>query len=220
MSDDETSLDKKKQQPSEEQLRAAAETAADAMLPAINAYIRGDRREAVRAVNQAFDERDLDIEFSPPPIEAEPQEVLAAAVTRSYSFVGPLPPPDAMRAYDDLVPGVAERLFDDHLAGTAHARSQQEMALTASIDGMERVQRARIRHRTIGQTVGALLAIGGVAGAVALVIYGFHVGFAIALLTVTVGPSVVAMILGRTTKQRDDSDDKQLRLPGIDHEDR
>lgn len=63
-------------------------------------------------------------------VKEEAPEVLGA-VALGVSFQGPLPPPEMLKQYDDLVPGTAERLIEIHQKEKQHALELQETILEA-----------------------------------------------------------------------------------------
>lgn len=84
------------------------------------------------------------------------------AIARSRSFRGPLPPVAMIEGYERVVPGSAEKIVDAHVANE-HARAGALTRLT--------------RAESVGVIVGAigsqLLAIGGLAAGVVLIVQGF-----------------------------------------------
>ena len=83
------------------------------------------------------------------------------SVTRqSYSFSGPLPPPEVMGLYDQLIPGAAERLL-------VAFENQQSHRF-----GLEnRVVDAGITRAWYGQWCGLAVALAGISAAALAVIY-------------------------------------------------
>ena len=67
---------------------------------------------------------------SRPPVSESPPRYLLASKTE---FRGPLPPPEALRAYDDIVPGAAERLLTEAERNGEHRRWRERTALQAQV---------------------------------------------------------------------------------------
>ena len=100
-------------------------------------------------------------------LEALPEEVRVAIVSiiKSQSFKGPLPPPEMLREYDDVVPGGAERIFKMAEIEQGHRVSWERKAL---------------RIVTRGQWFGFSIAIIAIGAATFLAIQG-HTTMAIVL---------------------------------------
>jgi uncharacterized membrane protein len=77
------------------------------------------------------DEEEID------PAEAE---ALEAIVVAAAQFSGPLPPPDILRAYGDVVDGGAERIVKQWERETQHRHDLESLMATAYIAGMTRAQ--------------------------------------------------------------------------------
>ena len=66
------------------------------------------------------------------------------------SFQGPLPPPDVLRQYDDILPGAAERIIAGSEAERAHRHRQERRAL--SLESWSQI---------LGMVFGFLIALAG-----------------------------------------------------------
>lgn len=72
-------------------------------------------------------------------VDPSDSEVLEAAIIAAQ-FSGPLPPPEILRAYDDVVEGGAGRIFDQWERETKHRQSLETKALNAYVAGITRAQ--------------------------------------------------------------------------------
>jgi uncharacterized membrane protein len=82
---------------------------------------------------------------SSPTSGGEPFQITHVQVERRH--LGPLPPPEQLRAYDEIIPGAAREIWDDYRARVRHReelerRDQQmeQQALTANITVTRRAQ--------------------------------------------------------------------------------
>lgn len=64
------------------------------------------------------------------------------------SFSGPMPPPELLREYESIIPGIAKEMFDMVKDDASHIRNMQEKALQAKKDEIR-----------IGQIFGFLIGI-------------------------------------------------------------
>lgn len=72
-------------------------------------------------------------------VEPSDSEVLEAAIFAAQ-FSGPLPPPEILRAYDEVVDGGANRIFDQWEAETRHRHGLQARMADAYNAGLSRAQ--------------------------------------------------------------------------------
>jgi len=91
--------------------------------------------------------------------------IVRAVVTLEVYPAGSLPSPDALREYDQIVPGVAERWMDTFLSETTHRRDReresdrtvrraQRFALTIMLAALLVTIYAISQHQGIGQALG------------------------------------------------------------------
>lgn len=129
-----------------------------------------------------------------PPATARGQQV------QLVSRQGPLPEPQELHAYNELVPGSAERII---------AMAEREQAARHNLEDM--AQRADIRHRdelvqsqranargiffsdALGQTLGFIIAAACVAGAIYTAVQGAPAAVSIAFLTLPVASVIKAL---------------------------
>lgn len=57
------------------------------------------------------------------------QEIRGALVARCETFTGPMPPPEYLKQYDQVVPGAAKDLVTEFLANGAHERDLDRLVL-------------------------------------------------------------------------------------------
>lgn len=78
------------------------------------------------------------------------------AVSRSVEFStysGPLPPPDILRQFEEIVPGSAERIFAQFEAQSAHRRSMESTVISSGAFSQ--------RFGTVSGTLIGLIGVGG-----------------------------------------------------------
>lgn len=109
--------------------------------------------------------------FSQPQI----QPINVASETQTQVYQGPIPPPEVLHKFDQLVPGTAERLIKLAEDESNHRRQMEKQAMDANIaaqQGQLRIgeyqSKAVFRSDTIGQVAGLLVSITCVAGAIYL----------------------------------------------------
>jgi uncharacterized membrane protein len=116
---------------------------------------------------------------------------LIAEIIEARHFSGPLPPPEVLRQYNDILPGGAERIFTLAENRARHRQNLEQQIINAQIEDA-RAQRAEARLGqifafligTIAIATGAWVAIqgapwtgafiggGGVIGLVSVFVYG------------------------------------------------
>ena len=72
-------------------------------------------------------------------VDPSDSEVLEAAIIAAQ-FSGPLPPPEILQAYDEVVDGGATRIVDQWERETKHRHALESKALDAYVAGMTRAQ--------------------------------------------------------------------------------
>lgn len=85
----------------------------------------------------------------------------AVVVHQSQSFSGPLPPPEILRKFDEVVPGAAERIIKMAEEQSAHRKDLEKRVIESDI--------ARSKW---GQVLGFVIAIAGLAASALIAIYG------------------------------------------------
>ena len=79
----------------------------------------------------------------------------------SQSFSGPLPPPEILRKFDEVVPGAAERIIKMAEDQSIHRKELEKKVIDSDI--------ARSKW---GQILGFVIAIAGLAVSAIIVVYG------------------------------------------------
>ncbi|HAF2502209.1 TPA: DUF2335 domain-containing protein [Salmonella enterica] len=110
----------------------------------------------------------------------------------SQSFSGPLPPPDVIRGYDQILPGGAERIFSMAEKEQAHRHKMDSTAVNGAI-----------RKDKRGQWMGFSIAITILAIASVFAWRG-NTAFAGALIAIDLIGFVSVFVLGRRASKSDD----------------
>jgi len=90
--------------------------------------------------SESDEEADEGIELVEPELDAEQEEAVALDAIIAAQFSGPLPPPDILRAYDEVVERGAERIVSQWERETKHRHSLESRQLDAFISGRTRAQ--------------------------------------------------------------------------------
>jgi uncharacterized membrane protein len=69
-------------------------------------------------------------------VEQTPNRIVATSVT----FTGPLPPPDMLRAYDDIHPGLAAKIVEQFEEQGRHRRDLEHRVVTGNVRAQDRGQ--------------------------------------------------------------------------------
>lgn len=127
-------------------------------------------------------------------LSKEKQAVLVAGITQIQSFSGPIPPPEIMQGYENLLPGSANRILTMAENQSAHR-----------IDMEKSIVKRSLNQKTFGLIMGDVLA---------LVILGVVVYFAIlglvwlagVLATTSLLGVLIVLFLGKTPNGKDDQE--------------
>jgi uncharacterized membrane protein len=79
----------------------------------------------------------------------------------AVSFSGPLPPPEALKRYDEIVPGAAERIIKMAEQQAEHRRSLEQQVI-----------KSEIKNSKLGIYFGFTIGIVGIIGAIVVAILG------------------------------------------------
>ena len=109
---------------------------------------------------------------------------------------GPLPDPNTLKEYEEILPKGADRIF-------TMAEREQSFAHTYNLKNQE----IRSRASLLGQIFGFVLGVIGIIGAVVLSIYGKDVGSGIMFIG-SVGTLIATAIWGRKSPAKGTSDQK------------
>ncbi|MCL2179038.1 MAG: DUF2335 domain-containing protein [Proteobacteria bacterium] len=118
-------------------------------------------------------------------------------VAREHS--GPLPAPEDMARYEAILSGAAERIFKKFEEQASHRMEVERTALNADIHAQQAQlkivsnrEKSIAKSDLLGQTLGALIALGAVVGAIFLGSVG-QIGAAIALCGIPLASIIQAM---------------------------
>ncbi len=107
------------------------------------------------------------------------QPITLAAATQAKVYQGPIPPPEVLQGFEQLVPGTAERLIKLAEDESHHRRSLEQQAMDANVSAQQAQSRigeyqskAVFRSDTIGQIAGLVVSLACIAGAVYLAVNG------------------------------------------------
>lgn len=126
------------------------------------------------------------------------------AASRSSTFIGPLPPPEILDRYNQVVPGMAERLMRDFEKQTDHRMFIEKQVI-----------RSKIIQSYIGQTTGFVLGLTGLVFGYALIHAGKD-GTGIASILGSLSWLGGIFVVGKL-KQSKDLKKKEQNLTNPDH---
>lgn len=116
-------------------------------------------------------------------------------VAKAYSFSGPLPPPEILDKYNQVVPGLAERIIS-----MAEQQGKHRQALERTVvDSNAFVQK-------VGPFLGFVVAMTAVAGGIELILRGRD-GYGLAAIIAALASLAGVFIYGKS-KQRKNLDNK------------
>jgi uncharacterized membrane protein len=121
----------------------------------------------------------------PPPVQGQSNQVVHTITQAQWQ--GPLPPPEALERFNQIIPNGADRIVAMAEAEQRHRANHESVAL-----------QARIREARRGQYAGVLLSALCIVGAAALEYFGAHTGVAVALLSMPV-MSFLSAIVNRSS---------------------
>lgn len=98
----------------------------------------------------------------------QPSEKKKVLLRQSSSFSGPLPPPEILRGFEDIVPGAAERIIKMAEEQSNHRRELERKVITSDISRSKWGQILGFVIAVVGLGVSAVVAVWGsaVAGGV------------------------------------------------------
>lgn len=111
------------------------------------------------------------------------------AASVSSQWAGPLPPPEALARFDQVIPHGAERIFKMAEAEQAHRIACEKEALAATVAEAKR-----------GQWLGAIISVASLAGALLSVWFGAHWSVSVALVGVPIMALAKAIVDSRSGK--------------------
>lgn len=132
-------------------------------------------------------------------IQEEAPEVLGA-VAIGMSFQGPLPPPEMLSQYDELVPGAAERLIDIHEKEKQHGSEIKKTMVEA-----EREDNSAARAEFKRGQIFSFIIVLGILGLAGYMTAKKAPTQAATVVTGTVVALVLAFLYGRTPIEREEN---------------
>lgn len=134
-------------------------------------------QEIIGQDKDSGDEKEIEI---PPQFE----EKVLAVIERSASFYsGPLPPPELLKDYDDIVPGCAEKIIGQFIAQGNHRRNLEKIVVEGDI-----------KRANLGLGAGFTLGLVGLVGSLYVISLGYS-GAGIVALASSLGPLVGSFII-------------------------
>jgi uncharacterized membrane protein len=127
----------------------------------------------------------------PEPQQKAVKAILIASKVTKASFRSPIPPPEILKRYNEIIPNGAERILN-----MAEEQSRHRMAMEK--DTIKEEQRQSSKGQNFGFIIGAVGLL--IAGALA---YNGHDWFAGILGTTTLGSLVGTFIYGKKSQQND-----------------
>ena len=126
------------------------------------------------------------------PVTAQTKQ--QTVVTQNWS--GPLPPPDALARFDQIIPHGAERI----LTMTEHEQQHRHATEKAVLDANIQLEKAAQSQAKSGQIAGAIVSILSILSAVTSAYFGAHPLVSIALVSVPILGMVKALIGNKQEK--------------------
>lgn len=120
-------------------------------------------------------------------VPAQKKRELATLLFASFS--GPLPPPEFLQRYEDIVPGCAKQIMDTFVAQSNHRMALEKLAIGSQLEQSNR-----------GQYFGLIVALAGLGSAVYLGATG-HDWLAGTIGGVTLVSMVTAFIVGKSEQR-------------------
>ena len=137
--------------------------------------------------------------------EAEENDSSAFFVSSRRQFIGPVPPPEILKSYEENIPGSAERLIRMAEKEQDHRHEMQKKLVDGQLNNTKRFYDERKRGQIFGLTIGL---IGIISGSILAFndkqIAGSFIG------TAGIGGIVSVFVIGRG-KSKDENN--QTRLP-------
>lgn len=118
---------------------------------------------------------------------------------RSMMFSGPLPPPDVLAGYDDIIEGGADRLFSMVEKEQAHRLEMKGKLVECQITDTASARRQEGRGQIFALVIGLSIILAGVL----MTVLGYAVAGA-TVITGTLAAGVGAFIIGRTGSKDDE----------------
>ena len=167
---------------------------------------------------------DSSSELPEKPLDAQPARRVPEqrSLTAFAAFSGPLPPPDMLKTYNEVEPGLAREIIEWAKAEAQHRRDEDERESKAATEiavkeadaAVEDMRRSYTEAR-IGQFFGFVLGGSAMGGAVYL---GVHDAQTTACILVGTGIAsiIIAFLKGRNSSEAPGMETKPLKKDGTD----
>lgn len=110
----------------------------------------------------------------------------------SMAFSGPLPHPDILKRYDEILPGAAERIIKMAEQQAEHRRSLEQQALKSDV-----------KNSRLGIWFGFIIGISGIIGGIVVAVFGNQPLFGGVLSFVSLASLVGVFIYGTQSNRKD-----------------
>jgi uncharacterized membrane protein len=127
----------------------------------------------------------------PPPVQQQTSSQNQSVITSSIGWSGPLPPPAALREFEQILPGAAKAILDMAQAEQEHRHQQDDTATAAARSEVSR-----------GQWLGFTITIASIVGAGYLGAVGAPWPAIVALVGVPLMAAIRAVIEARSRAKR------------------
>lgn len=119
------------------------------------------------------------------------------SVSKTYS--GPIPPPELLAQYEQIVPGSAQQIVDQFVKQGNHRMSLEKMVITSDV-----------RRSWAGLILGAVIALVVLVGSFILVYTGKEVIGIVGIVT-ALGSLVTTFVVGSRNQRREREEKERLR---------
>lgn len=114
----------------------------------------------------------------------EKQKIILAGITKITAFSGPIPPPELLRGYEEILPGAADRIISMSEKQLNHRTSMESIVVNSTLS-----------QKNTGMILGFLIVL-VILGIVVLLIFKGHIGLAALLGTTTLLGVAGIFVLG------------------------
>jgi hypothetical protein len=148
-----------------------------------------DNREPVDAIAEIVENLPSDVK----------EKVARLSIERSL-FAGPLPPPEVLKSYDEIVPGSAKAFIGQFISQGDHRRNLERIVVQGDA-----------KRANWGLVAGSVLGGVGVIGSLILIGMG-HGGEGLGSLVITLSP-IVGSLVYATRKRTEERSAKEAKVP-------
>lgn len=122
------------------------------------------------------------------------QEIILAGITKITTFSGPIPPPELLRGYEEILPGAADRIISMTEKQLDHRTNMESMIVNRTLT-----------QKNTGMILGFLIVL-CILGIVVLLIFKGHITLAAILGTTTLLGVASIFVLGAKPTKPDKLD--------------